>query len=199
MNIAVVAKKGGVGKSTISLLLAGALSRAGRNAAVQDWDAQGTSNKSCRITGGQIAVPGQPYDYLIFDTKPDLSEASTRAAVLHADIIIIPTTPSTPDLWEARESAEYVTHVNPSAPARLLVNKMKKGTRLGSLVDEAIKQCGIPIPVLKTSVLDRQVYAHFIGGGWDVLDLAAQQQVTNLALELISLRAPSVAPALTTS
>jgi hypothetical protein len=35
--------------------------------------------------------------------------------------------------------------------------------------------------------MDRQVYAHFIGGGWKMLDLDAQKQIGNLTVEVLTL------------
>ena len=66
--IAVVAKKGGVGKSMISLLLFESLRQAGRSVELRDWDAQGTATKSReRIDAGRIdAVEA---DITIYDTR----------------------------------------------------------------------------------------------------------------------------------
>ena len=53
MQIAVIAKKGGVGKSTIAVLLQQAYTLAERAAAVMDWDGQGTSNRALDLIGGE--------------------------------------------------------------------------------------------------------------------------------------------------
>ena len=41
MNLAILSKKGGVGKSTVSVLLYEAFRHAGKTVAIHDWDAQG--------------------------------------------------------------------------------------------------------------------------------------------------------------
>ena len=56
MNIAILAKKGGVGKSTVALLLHESFRHAGRSVAIRDWDAQGSSNKALELIGGEKAV-----------------------------------------------------------------------------------------------------------------------------------------------
>lgn len=57
MNITLLAKKGGVGKSTISILLYEAFRQAGKTVSIHDWDAQGTSSKALElITGTQPVV-----------------------------------------------------------------------------------------------------------------------------------------------
>jgi len=84
----------------------------------------GNQHQSCRINGGEIAIPGGEYDYLIYDTKPDLKDSSTKSAVTHADVVIVVTTPSTPDMWEAKEAVEFVKHQNPNAIVRVLINRV---------------------------------------------------------------------------
>src|ERR1700682_2504748 len=68
MKIALVAKKGGVGKTTLCLLLYEAFKRAERTVAVRDYDAQGSASKALDAFGGQKESPGQTYDILIIDT-----------------------------------------------------------------------------------------------------------------------------------
>jgi cellulose biosynthesis protein BcsQ len=61
MKIALVAKKGGVGKTTLCLLLYEAFKRAERTVAVRDYDAQGSASKALDAFGGQKESPGQTY------------------------------------------------------------------------------------------------------------------------------------------
>ena len=49
MNITLLAKKGGVGKSTLALLLYEAFRQAGKTVFVHDWDSQGTSTKALAL------------------------------------------------------------------------------------------------------------------------------------------------------
>src|SRR5277367_6800301 len=72
MTITLLAKKGGVGKSTVCLLLHEAFKKAGKTVAIQDWDAQGTSNKALAFVNGQRAEPDASYDILLIDTPPNL-------------------------------------------------------------------------------------------------------------------------------
>ncbi len=89
MKIAFLAKKGGVGKTTSSLLVAEALRQAGNHVAIHDFDKQGTSSKSIRYSGStvEIAVEHNQYSYIVFDTPPNLEHATTNFAVKEADVV----------------------------------------------------------------------------------------------------------------
>jgi cellulose biosynthesis protein BcsQ len=52
MRIAVIAKKGGVGKTTLCILLHEALRQTGQQVAVRDFDAQGSATKALSEAGG---------------------------------------------------------------------------------------------------------------------------------------------------
>src|ERR1700682_3138274 len=134
MNITLLAKKGGVGKSTVSLLLYEAFKRAGKSVAIRDWDAQGTSNKALELIGGQRAESDTTYDILIYDTPPNLEHQATAAAVRSADVAIVVTTPSPADVWEAEEAVRFAHEKNDQAIVRVLFNKVRRGTVLGGLI-----------------------------------------------------------------
>jgi len=95
MNITLLAKKGGVGKSTLSILLYEAFRQAGKSVSLKDWDAQGTSSKALElILGAEIAAKQPPKpDIIIYDTPPSLEHTATATAVLNADIVLVVTSP----------------------------------------------------------------------------------------------------------
>jgi chromosome partitioning protein len=188
MKIAFLAKKGGAGKTTSSLLVAEALRQAGNHVALQDFDKQGSSTKSIRHSGSEIeiAIPKSQYTYIIFDTPPNLEHAASLVAVQQADIIIVVTGQTVVDFWEVGEAVSFAERTNPRAVVRVLVNRVKAGTILARSVDDSI--AALNIRALKTQIPDRQVFAHFVGGGgWDVLDRTAQSLAGTLALEIVSL------------
>jgi cellulose biosynthesis protein BcsQ len=188
MKIAFLAKKGGAGKTTCSLLMAEALRQAGNHVALQDFDKQGSSTKSLRHSGSEveIAVPKSQYTYIVFDTPPNLEHAASLLAVQQADVIIVVTGQTVVDLWEVNEAVDFAEKTNPRAAVRVLVNRVKSGTILARSVDETIG--ALKIRALRTQIPDRQVFAHFVGGGgWSVLDRTAQALAGKLALEIVSL------------
>jgi hypothetical protein len=115
MVITLLAKKGGVGKSTVCLLLHEAFKKAGKSVAIQDWDGQGTSTKALSLIDGQRVMPNGEYDIHLYDTPPNLEHQATAAAVRSADIAIVATTPAPAGIWEAAEAVEFVKAKNPDA------------------------------------------------------------------------------------
>ena len=95
LTITLLAKKGGVGKSTVCLLLHEAFKKAGKTVAIQDWDAQGTSNKALAFVNGQRAEPDASYEILLIDTPPNLEHPATRQRpFVLPDIAIVVTSPA---------------------------------------------------------------------------------------------------------
>jgi chromosome partitioning protein len=185
MNITLLAKKGGVGKSTLSLLLYEAFRQAGKSVSIHDWDAQGTSSKALElILGGKPPAPSGKTDIVIYDTPPSLEHNATATAVRAADIVLVVTSPSPADIWEADDAVRFVKAKNSAAKVRVIFNKVRKTTVLGRLVDESAKQ--LSVPVLSVTLSARECYQHAVAQGWRALDGAARQEVLQLIVALLS-------------
>jgi chromosome partitioning protein len=192
MVITLLSKKGGVGKSTVSLLLHEGLKEAGKSVAIRDWDAQGTSNKSLDLIGGQKALDSKGYDIMIYDTPPSLTHTATATAVQNADLVIVVATPSPFDIWEAEEAAQFVRSRRKDVPVYVLFNKVRRSTLLGRLVDENAKQ--FSVPVLQNMLSARECYQHAGVRGWKALDSAAREEVFRLTLTVMSPGVPLPPP-----
>ena len=185
MNITLLAKKGGVGKSTVSLLLYEAFRQAGKTVILHDWDAQGTSTKALDlINGGKPNITGTA-DIVIYDTPPSLEHTATATAVRGADIALVVATPAPADIWEAEEAVRFVQGRNPRAAVRVVFNKVRKATVLGRLVDESARQ--VSVPVLPVMLSARECYQHAVAQGWKALDSTAREEVLQFAVALLSL------------
>jgi chromosome partitioning protein len=184
MNITLLAKKGGVGKSTLSLLLYEAFRQAGKSVSILDWDAQGTSSKALELILGGVPVPSGKTDIVIYDTPPSLEHNATATAVRASDIVLVVTSPSPADIWEADDAVRFVKAKNSSAKIRVIFNKVRKATVLGRLVDESAKQ--LSVPVLSVTLSARECYQHAVAQGWKALDGAARQEVLQLIVALLS-------------
>src|SRR5260370_4885181 len=186
MNIALVAKKGGVGKRTVSLLLHESLRSAGRDVRIRDWDLQGTSTKALSIfSPATLASMATLASVTIMDTPPSLEHPATRSALEVADLILIPTSPSPADLWEAADAARFAQQTAPSKQIRLLFNRIRKGTVLSRIItDSATDICVQP---LGKSLTQRECYQRLLAQGWKGLDGPAREEVLQLTVEVLGL------------
>lgn len=186
MNITLLAKKGGVGKSTMAILLYEAFRNAGKSVAIRDWDAQGTSTKALQYIGSDSAgKSGGATEITIYDTPPNLEHTATAAAVRNADIALVVTSPSPADVWEAEDAVEFVKTKNPKATVRVVFNKVRRGTILGRLMDESAKQ--VSAQSLPVSISSRECYQHAVAQGWRALDSSAREEVLQLTISLLSI------------
>lgn len=184
MNIALLAKKGGVGKSTLAILLHEAFIHAGKSVYVRDWDSQGTTNKAlAQITGTPPVAPNGPADIVIYDTPPSLEHTATATAIRSADTVLVVTSPSPADLWEADDAVLFARSRNPEATIRLVFNKVRRATILGRLVEESAK--GLSVPALPVTISARECYQHALAQGWRALDGAAREEVLQLTVALL--------------
>lgn len=184
MNITILAKKGGVGKSTVSLLLYEAFRHAGKTVSIHDWDVQGTSTKALElINGGKLGFDRQAA-IVIWDTPPSLDHTATATAVRNADIVLIVTSPAPADIWEAEDAVKFAKTRNAKAAVRVVFNKVRKTTVLGRLVEESAKQ--MSAPTLSVTLSGRECYQHAVGQGWKALDSTAREEVLHLAVALLS-------------
>ena len=187
MNITILAKKGGVGKSTVCILLYEAFRQAGKTVSIHDWDPQGTSTKALELFGGDAPHTGRKADIIIWDTPPNLEHTATATAVRNADVALAITTPNPADVWETEDAVRFVKTRNPKAAVRVVFNTVRKTTVLGRLVDDSAKQ--VSVPSLSAMLSDRECYKHAIAQGWKALDSAAREEVLQFAVALLSLGA----------
>jgi chromosome partitioning protein len=152
-TIALLQQKGGSGKTTTSLNIAGSLKEQGFKVAICDmdkdkpdawsWAVKNDSMKNIAFqideknARNQINELKQQYDYLIVDTPPNFQTAALKAALL-ADLVIIPTAPSGMDLSGLMEAKDLA--LTAGRPFKLLANRIVKNTTMSrsllSVLDE---------------------------------------------------------------
>lgn len=122
-TLAVVAQKGGTGKTTLALSLAVAAGARGQNVLVIDLDPQASACRwgDRRVLDAPAVVDAQParlsaaldkaaqagIDLVIVDTPARVEQAAAEAAKA-ADLVLIPCKPSILDLETLRTTAELV-------------------------------------------------------------------------------------------
>ena len=161
--VAVVAEKGGVGKTTLALNLAVAAIQDGHTAAVIDVDPQATASKwtdrrtqehpwvvpthAARIGAAIDQAKGQGVDFIVIDTSPhsgvDAAEAARRA-----DVVLVPVEPHLFTLETLPKLADLLKLAG-NAPALFLVNKAATQGTEGSNAVDYIKAQGFTVcPVI---------------------------------------------------
>jgi chromosome partitioning protein len=143
-TIALVAQKGGAGKTTLALSLAVAAEMAGATSVIIDLDPQATACKwgDRRQADTPVIVDAQParlqnalekaqeagVDLAIIDTPPR-SEQATMAAAKAADLVVIPCRPQIYDL-ETIPNAKELIALAGGPPILVVLNAVPfRGTR----------------------------------------------------------------------
>ena len=210
--IAVVNQKGGPGKTTTVMNLAGTLARRGFKVLVVDADPQGTATRWVASADDEAPFPASiagladadaklhrevqkfvsDYDFIVIDCPPSADSLVSQSALLIADLGLVPVIPSPPDLWAGvaiRKVIEAAQAMNEHLQARLLINQRKPNTRLAARTLALLPE--YRIPVCNTQIGDREAYRHAAAFGQTVHHLgataaAAIREVDALTDEVLS-------------
>ena len=169
-TIALIAQKGGTGKTTLALSMAVAAEQAGDTAVVIDLDPQATACKwsdrrkadtplvvdaqAPRLAKALKAAEGRGVDLVIVDTPARSETASLEAAKL-ADLVVIPCRPQIYDLETVPTSRELIAFAG-DAPAVVVLNAVPPR---GSRADQTRKALiGIGLPVCSPTLGHRAAF-----------------------------------------
>lgn len=160
LAIACVSQKGGVGKSTLSRLIASAYATHHYRVKIADLNLKQKTSvdwAAVRLNNGiEPEVPAeafsrvktaleQDYDVVVFDGKPD-SEGETKDAAKAAHVVIIPTGPSVDDLKPQIQLAhEMVLRGIPREKLLFVLNKTTDSPATTQFAKDAIKQAGFHV------------------------------------------------------
>lgn len=208
--IAVVNQKGGVGKTTISMQLAGTLARRKKKILVVDADPQGTATRWAANADDNNPFPApvaglsaadskihrevkkfvDDYDIIIIDCPPAVDSPVPQSALIVADLALVPVQPSPPDLWGTVAMCELIDNlkaVNEDLKGRVVINSYKPRTNLGQETQGLVPEFGLE--VCRTYIQQREAYkqsavfgqtVHILGSKAD----AAIQEIERLANEV---------------
>lgn len=173
MIIAVMSAKGGTGKSTITLNLAGILCSLKKKVLVVDADPQGSIAQWAEKTAQknpEVFVETSPadnkklkkiakkYEYVLFDSPPTFRKR-LRAVMSLADILIVPVCPGMADFWSTEKMLEVFFEEkkkNSKLDARLLISRVDRRTRQGREFREQLEN--LSIPIFLTEIPQRAIF-----------------------------------------
>ncbi len=191
MIITITNGKGGTGKTTLTMLLSSVFSESGHTVGIIDRDSQQTATHwidTIKLTNAELYEKGKhkDYDVILIDTPPRLDSPELIESVKQADIILIVTSPSPADLWTTQNTVETIKkHKQGKAIAKLLFNRIKANTLLSKELKSITKL--LKTPALENNLHERTCYQYCALNGIKALNKTAQNELLNLAIEIISL------------
>jgi chromosome partitioning protein len=190
--IAVVNQKGGAGKTTVSMQLAGTLGRRGNKVLVIDADPQATATRWAASASDERAFPAslsglsaagakvhreaqkyvEDFEFIVIDCPPAADSPVPQSALMIADVALVPVIPSPLDLWASVGIArviDSIRDINEALQPRLVVNQCQLNTALAKEAMEVLREFSIPLAV--TRLHHRTAYRQAAVYGGTVHDL----------------------------
>lgn len=181
--IALAGQKGGVGKSTLAICLAAEATSRGRRVLLVDADPQGTARTWGAVAaehghaaptivamGATMHRPEQlprvaaAFDLVVIDCPPRAGDVQ-RAALMVADVAVLPCGPAAPDAWALAATLEVVNEAQVLRPGlrAVVVVTRKQRTAIGQGAREVLGGGGLP--VLRAEVWHRVAYQEALAAG----------------------------------
>lgn len=211
--VTVFNQKGGCGKTTIAMSLAGALGLRGFKALVVDMDPQGTASRWASAAPEDRPFPASvmslapmegkmhrevknhmdKFDVIFIDCPPAMNSAAPTSAMLVSDLALIPLVPSPADIWaaeSAKKLAEAAQANNETLVARIVANMVQRSTSLAKELLELLDE-DKEFPLLKSTLGSRAAFreAQILGATVHAVPraTAAVEEVENMATEVLDL------------
>ena len=207
MIVAMLNQKGGVGKTTLALHLAGEWARRGQRVTVIDADPQGSAldwsqqraRESLPRLFGVIGLArdtlhreapelARNADHIVIDGPPRVA-GLMRSALLAADIVLIPVQPSPFDGWGSAEMLTLLSEARiyrPQLVARFVLKRCAARTVIAR--ETALTLADHDPPLLASRIGQRVAFAEAAQSGrlvWEAhTESPAAREITALAAEV---------------
>lgn len=200
--LTITSRKGGVGKTVLSAIIAGSLADQGIDVALLDTDPNGGVYRWATETrqGGAIRAYAEADAEKLADLLPTLAaqhaalvvdtagfgNQAAAVAIAGADFVLVPVTPGEGDLVEAQRTVAFVGGLSRSTrreiPVKVVANRIRRGTSISRHVLTELDTLGLPH--MKATLSEAVAYAEVGFTGVIPTDGTAAKEAAELLAEL---------------
>ena len=197
-TVAIISQKGGAGKTTLALNLAGAAEVSGLQTVIVDLDPQASAKTWHDQRNGESPIVISAHasrlpevtntsikhgvDLCVIDTAPH-SETAALAAARAADLVLIPCRPAVFDLRAIASSVDLAQIAK--KPALIVINAAPPRGPLADQAAKAIQVYGVHIA--KFRITQRIAFVHSLTAGKTVLEYEAHGAAAREIVKLCTL------------